>query len=192
MSRIRNSIPARDLQEYLNCNRVQAEQLVRTGTIPRLMPNSLKASGVLKNVALADADAFLNRLMGAATKVQAPSEGMLSIVDAAEASRWPVIDIINGILSGMFAKVEFVDPALKFKAVLVDPREVREILTRAKSEGGVGFDEAARILDMPIHGLNALSRMRRADGAAYVEERSVANAKGIGVRSSHWTTCTHS
>lgn len=43
-------------------------------------------------------------------------------------------------------------------------------------------DVAARILDMPIHGLNALSRMRRADGAAYVEERSVANAKGIGVR----------
>lgn len=180
--RIRNSIPVLELQKHLNCNRVQAEQLVRTGVIPRLLADTQKASGVLKNVALADADAFLDRLMGAATRVQVPSDGMLDIVDAAEASRWPVIDIINGILSGMFAKVEFVDPALKFKAVLVDPREVREILTQAKSEGGVGFDEAARILDMPIHGLNALSRMRRADGAAYVEERSVANAKGIGVR----------
>lgn len=182
MSRIRNSIPALDLQEYLNCNRVQAEQLVRTGTIPRLMPNSLKASGVLKKVALADADAFLNRLMGAATKVQVPSDGMMNIVDAAEASRWPVIDIINGILSDMFSKVELCEPALKFKAVLVDPREVREILSRAKSEGGVGFDEAARILGMPIPGLNALSRMRRPNGTAYVEERSIPNAKGIGIR----------
>ncbi|MBU0643282.1 MAG: TniQ family protein [Alphaproteobacteria bacterium] len=182
MERIRTSIPVKRLQGYFNCNRVQAEQLVRTGVIPRLVPNSENAIGVLKQVALEDADAFLERLMGAATETELASEGVMDIVSASEIARWPVIDVVNGILAGLFGTVELVDPSLKFKGILVDPIEVRETLSREKSEGRVGLDEGARIIGMPNHGLSALVKMRNADGAPYVVEYFVENSKGTTVR----------
>lgn len=182
MNRIQNSIPVTQLQFYLNCNRTQAEQLARSGTIPRLLPDQEKANGVLKNIALSDADAFLDRLLGAAKAVKIPSFGMMDIVAAAEISRWPVIDIVTGILSGMFEHVEIVDRSQKFKAVMVDPVEVRDTLFRAKSEGFVGVEQAANLIGMPIQGFNNLVKLKTHDGAAYVTEHHIENGKGRPVR----------
>lgn len=182
MERIRTSVPVRHLPELLNCNRVQAQQLVRTGVIPRLVPDAENVTGVLKQVAAEDVDAFLERLMAAATKVDAVSDGVVDIVAAAEVSRWPVMDIVNGILAGLFGTVEVVDPALKFKGILVDPKEVRANLSREKSLGRVGLDEAAQIIGMPRHGLSALVKMRKADGRPYVSEHFVENSKGVKIR----------
>ncbi|UOA26052.1 TniQ family protein [Pseudosulfitobacter sp. DSM 107133] len=182
MERIRTSIPVKHLPEYFNCNRVQAEQLVRTGVIPRLVPDTENANGVLKQVALEDADAFLADLMGAATETELASEGVMDIVSASEIARWPVIDIVNGILAGLFGTVELVDPSLKFKGILVDPMEVREALSREKSEGRGGLDEGARIIGMPNHGLSALAKMRNVDGSPFVVEHFVENSKGTTIR----------
>lgn len=183
MERIRTSIPVTLLPGYFNCNRVQAEQLVRTGVIPRLVPNSENAIGVLKQVALEDADAFLERLMGAATETKLASEGVMDIVSASEISHWPVIDIVNGILAGVFGTVELVDPRLKFKGILVDPIEVRETLLRVNSQGRVGLDQAARIIGMTNCGLSALAKMRNADGAPYVVQSFVEKTNGSKIRS---------
>ncbi|WP_417269931.1 TniQ family protein [Celeribacter sp.] len=182
MERIRTSIPVKHLPEHLNCNRVQAQQLVFTGVIPRLIPDTQNVNGVLKQVALEDADAFLARLMGAATRVKQASACVMDVVSASEVARWPVIDIVNGILAGVFGTVELVDPSLKFKGILVDPKEVREALSREKSQGRVGLDQGARIIDMPNHGLSALAKMRNADGAPYVVEHFVENSKGTTIR----------
>lgn len=129
MSRIRNSIPRKHLPSYLNCNRVQAEQLTRSGIIPSLVHDDGKLVGVLKNVAVEDADSFLEKLTACAVRTQVPSEGVMDIVSAAEAARWPVVDIVRGLLGGLFETVEVVDPDLKFKGILVDPAEVRAVLT---------------------------------------------------------------
>lgn len=182
MSRIRNSIPIKHLPNYLNCNRVQAEQLTRTGIIPSLVQNDGNLTGVLKNVALEDADTFLKKLTARAVRVQVPSDGVMDIVSAAEAARWPVIDIVRGLLGGVFETVEVVDPDLKFKGILIDPTEVRAVLTREKAEGRVELEEAARIIGMPPHGLSALARMRKPCGAAYVTEHFVENSKGKRIR----------
>lgn len=111
--RIQDSMTTRKLPDYLNCNRMQAEHLVRAGFIPRILNDADRAAGVLKNVAREDADAFLSRLLDQASVVEALSGGMSDIVTAAEVSRWPVIDIVDGLLGGLFRKVETLDPDLR-------------------------------------------------------------------------------
>lgn len=182
MDRIRTSISVGGLQGYLNCNRVQAQQLVRTGVLPRLLPESSKAMGAMKGVARESADEFLEKLFRAAEDVPVASDGMLDIVAAAEVSRWPAMDIVRGILSGLFAKVEVVDADLKFKGVLVDPLEVRQVLKRNQIEGYVGIEDAVAMIGMPQQGLNNLLRMRDREGAPYLVEQTILNAKGKPVR----------
>lgn len=182
MDRIRTSISVVDLEGYLNCNRVQAQQLVRTGLLQRLLPEGLKAIGSMKGVARESADEFLKKLLGAAEVVTVASDGMLDIMAAAEASRWPAMDIVRGILSGLFAKVEMVDADLRFKGILVDPLEVRQVLKRNQIEGYVGTEDAASMIDMAQQGLYNLVRMRKRDGSPYLVERTIENAKGATVR----------
>lgn len=182
MERVRTSISVSALEKYLNCNRVQAEQLARTGILPGLVPKGGKVSGGLSGIAREDADGFLDNLLGAAAQVTSACEGMLDIVEAAEKSRWPVMDIVRGILSGLFANVQVVNPSLKFKSILVDPVEVRIILKRNQLKGCVGIEEAVQFIGMPQQGLNNLVRMRKANGEPYLAERLVENAKGVSVR----------
>ena len=97
-------------------------------------------------------------------------------------SPWPAIDIINGTLAGLFSKVEIVDPTLKFKGVLVDPMEVREVLSREREAGRVGVDEATRILGMTRFGVSTLAKLRTLLGEPYLRERHFENAKGVRMR----------
>ena len=182
MDRIRTAITVSGLESYLNCNRVQAQQLTRQGILPSLLPRSEKGLGAFSSIAREDADEFLAKLMGAAEAVPVVSEGMLDIIAAAELSRWPAMDIVRGILSGLFAKVEIVDADLKFKGVLVHPLEVRQVLQRNQVSGYVGIEDAVTMIGMPQQGLNNLVRMCKPDGSPYLVELSVKNAKGKPVR----------
>lgn len=179
--RIETGLTGRDLEEHLNCNRVQAQQLVRSGVIPRIIEGE-QATGAMKAVARADADAFLESFMAQAKMVDVASPGVLNIVAAAEAARWPVLDIVNAVISGLFTCVEIVDPALKFKGVLVDPDEVRTVLSRNKAAGLVGMKEAAVLIGMPAQGVNALLKLRGADGTPYLRTHVEMNSKGVAVR----------
>jgi hypothetical protein len=182
MRRISNSISTTQLPRCLNCNRVQAQQFVRTGLIPQLNANNPKAAGVLTKVALADVHDFLSRFMAVAEEKLVKSEGVMDVISASEVARWPVLDIVNGVLAGQFKTVEIVDRSLKFKGVLVDPFEVRESLSRMMAEGWIGIDECARIIGMPTSSVSVLAKLRQPDGAAYIADQWMGNSKGTETR----------
>lgn len=180
--RIQNSISVVKLPAYLNCNRVQAQQLVRTGVIPKIAGDNDAAIGVLKNVALEDADAFLSRLLARASLVTEADKGMSDVVAASEIARWPVLDIVKAIMAGLLSKVQVVDQNLKFKGILVDPSEVKEVLLREKSGDGIGAVEAARRLNMSAANLNFLAKLTDVAGKPYVQEHFMENSKGAKMR----------
>ena len=146
------------------------------------MADSDRLSGVLTQVALEDADAFLDDLLAAAERKSASAEGMMDINSASAVAKCPVLEIVNGILAGQFESVGVVDPSLKFKGVMVDPVEVRETFARQMAEGWVGLDEGARIIGIPKYGLSGLAKLHAADGTSYVRDDWMENSKGIRIR----------
>ena len=64
VQRIHDSLSLQDLPRYLNCNRTQAEMLVRTGFIPKLTRDGPGVTGVLKNVARENADLYVGLVYG--------------------------------------------------------------------------------------------------------------------------------
>lgn len=175
--KIKNSVSVLDLPKMLNCNRTQAQQMVWAGMIKRIV-DSENATKVLKAVPVDEARAFLSRLLGQATKVDVPSDGMMDIVTAATVSRWPFMDIIDAVLSGTLTKVEVVDPELKFKGVLVHPDEIVNVMKRAAGDGLLELKEAAQLLDWPDNFATTIVHMKTPDGVDYIPKQSVTNAKG--------------
>jgi hypothetical protein len=162
-----DSMPMSGLPSYLNCNRVQAEKLVRSDVIPRIFPKSQVKYGILTNVSIAAADRFLNRFMGKAEHVNQASKGMMDIVRASQITHVSVLDTIDGILGGKLKKVEILDPNLKFKGVLVDPTEIRAVLAAPTIEGFIWKAEAAELIGIPVDVLTRLSKLRKASGDPY-------------------------
>lgn len=179
--RIETAIPVLALPKFLNCNRTQAEQLVRTGMIPRISDLD-EATGVLKGVALEHAESFLTNLMSKATHVAAPSVGMQDILTASITSRWPVIDIVGAVLSGGLSRVEVVDPALKFKGVFVDPAEVATVMANQTASGLISLERAVEVIGLSPLAAVAVLNMTAPEGEDYIPKHVVTNAKGVGVR----------
>jgi hypothetical protein len=182
MARVNASLPVLRLPGYLNCNRVQAEQLVRSGIIPRLVADTKGATGVLRHVAIADADRFMDRLLAAAKQVKTPSPNVVDLVAAAELSRWPVLDIVQGILAGRFVSLQVVDPSLKFKGLLIDPMDVRQAMTEEHAQGRVELRQAIEMLEMSATGVNALLKLNGPQGRPFLSSHHVENSKGAKLR----------
>lgn len=168
-----SSMPMNALPAYLKCNRIQAEQLVRSGIIPRIFAESDVKSGILTNVAVSDVDAFLKRLVRNANEVRVASDCAKDIISAAQSTHVPVIDIIKGVLSGSLQRVEVLDPSLKFKGLFVDPAEVRSVLDVPPLKGFVWKSEAADIIGIPIEGFTKLSKLTKPSGDLHFSERYV-------------------
>jgi len=179
--RIETAIPVLALPKFLNCNRTQAEQLVRTGMIPRISDLDA-ATGVLKNVPIEHADGFLSELMSQARQVTSPSDGMHDILAASITSRWPVIDIVGAVLSGGLSRVEVVDPALKFKGVFVDPAEVATVMANQTASGLISLERAVEVIGLSPLAAVAVLNMTAPEGEDYIPKHVVTNAKGVGVR----------
>lgn len=82
-----------------------------------------------------------------------------------------------------------VDPALKFKGVLVHPDEIAEVMKQASGDGLLELKEAARLLDWP-HGFSTtIVNMKTPDGVDYIQKQSIQNAKGRVNVSSASMTC---
>lgn len=163
--RMRQSIPVNALSTYLNCNRVQSEQLVRTGIIPRILTNASVKGGILTNVGIDDVDEFLKKLLEKAEKRCKASNGMADIISASQRTHVPVVDIVNAILEGDLTKVEILDPNLKFKGLLVDTSEIRKVVSCVKSPGFVWKSEAAHILGLDTQDVSKLADMRYTNGS---------------------------
>ena len=139
----------------------------------------------MKLVAREDADTFLSRLLAASGAMDSDREicsSMIDIAAAAEISRWPVVDIVDGILAGRFKSVACPKPELRFKGVLVDPAEVRAVLGRQLCDDHISVDEAARLLDLLPVGVLSLAKCRDAAGEPYLREDFVLNTKGTRKR----------
>lgn len=161
------SMPMNALPSYLNCNRIQAEELVRSGIIPRIFVGETVKSGILTNVSISDAEDFLQKFMSKAKKVSETSEGTMDILTASQSTHVPVIDIINGILSGRLRAVEVLDDRLKFKGVLVHPAEIRSELDAPPDDGFVWKIDAAEMLGVSGDGMTKLAKLRRPSGDNY-------------------------
>ncbi|WP_066705216.1 TniQ family protein [Celeribacter ethanolicus] len=176
VEKMQASISTKGLEVYLNCTRGQAEQLTRSGTIPRLVPVGEACSGVLTNVAREDADAFLTRIMGSAVEVAMPSEGFLDISGAAEVLHRPALDIVATILDGLLTRVETFDPRNKFKSLYVHPEDVRRAMSYNPPTGFMTVDQASGKLGLPPESIYALSGLGGADGKPFFSEHFFDNS----------------
>lgn len=174
--RMRTSISTKRLEKFLNCTRGQAEQLTRSGTIPRLVPVGEACSGVLTNVAREDAEAFLAKLMGNAVKVSRPSKGYLDIAGAAEALHRPALDIVVAILDGVLERIEACQPRRKFKSLHVHPEDVRRAMSYNPPAGFMTVDQASGKLGLPPESIYALSALGDADGKPFFSEHFFSNS----------------
>ncbi|WP_417256156.1 TniQ family protein [Celeribacter halophilus] len=174
--RMRSSISTKRLEPFLNCTRVQAEQLTRSGTIPRLVPVGEACRGVLTNVAREDAETFLAKLMGQAVRVPKPSEGFLDIAGTAEVLHRPALDIVVTILDGFLERVETCQPRRKFKSLYVHPEDVRRALSYNPPDGFMTVGQAADKLGLPPDSIYALSACRDVAGKPIFTEHFFDNS----------------
>jgi hypothetical protein len=176
--RIRNSIPIKNIPAYINCNRTQAEMLVRQGIIPKLIPDKIGSGGVLTNVATEDLDEFLNRLRAAGQPVKTPGAGMVDTIAASEIARQTVTDIVQLMLDGRLSRIEILSGDLKFRSALVDPQEVRRVATEIENARGLTMAEAATRLGIGHSGVAHLREARDPDGHRLLPAIETSNARG--------------
>jgi hypothetical protein len=177
--RLRRSIPVVRIPAYLNCNRTQAEMLVRHGLVGRIEPAESRAKTMLNMVPIDDLDAFLAKLVARGRAVDCPSPGMADFVTAAKVARWPVIDIVKAVIAGGLARIEVVRSEKGFKAVRLDPEEVRCVLERRQGRGRLSLDEAAARLGFTPAGVKALTMTCDRDGRPAVMAEICRNGNGV-------------
>ena len=176
--RIRNSIPINNIPGYINCNRTQAEMLVRQGIIPKLIPDKVGAGGMLTNVATEDLDEFLRRLRATGQPVKTPGAGMMDTIAASEIARQTVTDIVRLMLDGHLSRIEILSGDLKFRSALVDPQEVRQVAAEIENARGLTPAEVATRLGIDHAGVAHLRDARDPDGHSLLPAIETSNARG--------------
>jgi hypothetical protein len=142
--RIGNSIPISKIPEYLNCNRTQAQMLVKRGIVSQLVPDLGRGGGVLTKVAVQDLDEFISRFRAGGTPVRQASDGMMDVIAASEAVRRPVMDIVQLVLDRKLTSLEALPEDLGFRSVLVSPDEVRSVISELEGEIGLSAHDVCR------------------------------------------------
>jgi|GEM_PF-718268 len=177
-TRLQTALSSRELRKFLNCGRAQAEQLVGADILPQIIGRGDRGRNASLHVSRDDAEVFLQDLLREACHVDKATDGMCDIPMAARASGWSVVDIVRALLASQLRTVECINPELRFMSVLVDPKEIRAVLTRGSSGDLVGFAEAARLLGIKRYGVRKFLALRDAHGHPYLHVHSVQNAEG--------------
>jgi DNA-binding phage protein len=177
-ARLKRSIPVLRIPSYLNCNRTQAEMLVRHGFVGRILPGEPGSKTMLNMVALDDLDAFHARLVARACAVDQASAGMADIVETARISRWPVVDIVSLILDGGVSYVEALASEKGFRAIQLNPVEVGNILNARQARGRLSLHDAAARLGYPPTGIRALMTRPDRDGRPFLKGEISRNGHG--------------
>lgn len=176
--RISNSTPTKSIPDYLNCNRTQAQMMVRTGILKKLSNDPSIKSGVMTNIPNDDLDDFLVRFRAAGKPVQEPSAGMVNTIEASEIARVPVADIVRLVLDGRLATVETGCEELRFRSVFVCPEEIRPAAKEVISEQGMSAKEVAAQLGLKLLAIEHLRTKMDPDGQPFLKGIKVANARG--------------
>lgn len=176
--RISNSLPTPQIPAYLNCNRMQAEMLVRNGIIPQIAAGTGKPGRALTQVATEDLDDFLVRIRGAGRPVGQASPGMMNAIDASEATRETVTDIVRLVLEGRLSRIELLSAEHRFRSVLVDPDEVKAQSERKAAEIGYSAQEAGKLLGISSSGVGWLRKTVDHDDRPFLAAEENVNARG--------------
>jgi len=99
--RITHSIPIKSIPAYINCNRTQAQMMVKAGILSKVSSDPSVRTGVLTNVAIDDVDAFLEKFQRSGRVLSETSDGMLDVIAASEVARETVTDIVRLVLDGV-------------------------------------------------------------------------------------------
>ena len=177
-TRINQSLPIIKLPGYLNCNRTQAEMMVKQGLISQIAPQAHKIGGVLTNVATEDLDDFLIKFRSGGKPVSFPSPGMTNVIAASEIARQTVTDIVRMVIDRKLSKLEVLDADLKFRSVLVDPAEVRSVADMELAKLGLTAHEVAEILGIFPSGLRHLRTNFDREGKPFIAASEAKNSRG--------------
>ncbi len=154
--RIRNSVPISKIPEYLNCNRTQAQMLVKRGFVSQLVPGLGRDGGVLTKVALGDLDEFISRFRAGGIPVCQASDGMMDVITASEVVRRAVMDLVQLVLDRKLTSIELLTEDLGFRSVLVSPEEVHSVISEAEGEIGLSAHDVAAHLGIFSSGVTHL------------------------------------
>lgn len=177
-SRLTNSLPVTKIPDYLNCNRTQAEMLVRSGIISQLAPGRGKRAGLLSQVAIEDLDNFLDRFRNGGKAVGQASRGMKDAIEASEIARETATDIVRLVLERRLSRVEVVSAELRFRSVLVDPAEVKLLAEQKAAAIGYSAREVGRRLGIFASGVTWLRKTVDGDGRPLLAAEEAINARG--------------
>ncbi len=176
--RIKNSTPIKKIPDYLNCNRTQAQMMVKTGILKKLADDPSITGGVLSSVANDDLDAFLVRFRATGRRVAVASPGMTDVITASEIARVPAADIVALVLEGRLSKVEVGNDDLRFRSVFVDAEEVRSAVGDIVAERGVSAKEAADRIGVRLLAIERLRTTMDVDGQPFLKATMITNARG--------------
>ncbi|SEL05006.1 TniQ protein [Roseovarius nanhaiticus] len=176
--RINRSLPIKSAPEYLNCNRTQAQMLVKCGILKQVAPGLGLHGGVLTQVPLDEIDSFLEAFRSSGRPVTSASKGMMNVIDASEIARETAADIVRMVLDGRLSKVELLNESLRFRSVLVDPDEVYAVANASEDHHGCSVAETARRLGVSTVGVTHLRTKLDETGRPFLQVTEVINARG--------------
>lgn len=176
--RIRNSIPISKIPDYLNCNRTQAQMLVKRGFVSQLVPGLGRGGGVLTKVALGDLDDFISRYRANGIPVCQAGDGMIDAITASEVVKIPVMDIVQLVLDCKLTSVELLPEKLGFRSVLISAEEVRSVVSLVECRIGLSaHDVAARLGIFPSGVMHLRTKLDRS-GRPFLPPIETVNSNG--------------
>ncbi|WP_240794149.1 TniQ family protein [Pseudorhodobacter turbinis] len=176
--RITNSTPIKKIPDYLNCNRTQAQMMVKNGILNKLGNDPSIIGGLLSNVANDDLDDFLARFRRAGQPVASAGDGMADVIAASEIARVPVADIVALVLAGRLPRVETGAEELRFKSVFVDPENVRMVSEAEVAGHGLSPKNVSDLIGLKLLAIDLLRVNRDTDGELFLNASTITNARG--------------
>jgi hypothetical protein len=154
LGRVTGAMSVQKARAYINAPRIQFSMLLEAGIV---RPFIRGGSDILKDHAVAryDLDDFLSRLLVDATDATDADGDLVDIQTCPGVARCPVTAVVNLILERRLSRVRR-RPGIKgYLSVLVDPKEVRELMHR-KVVDDLTLKEVERLThwsDVAIRGL---------------------------------------
>jgi hypothetical protein len=176
--RIKHSIPIKSIPAYINCNRTQAQMMVKAGILNKISSDASVRTGVLTNVSIDDVDAFLEKFQCSGRAVSETFDGMLNVIEASEVARETVTDIVQLVLDGKLSRVVTLEGDLRFRSVFVDPSEVKVAISDLENAIGYSADEVGERLEIFPSGLSWLRKPIDRNGQPFLRAIETPNARG--------------
>jgi hypothetical protein len=138
---------------HINAPRCQIDLLVRTGFIEPVLDG--RAAGAVDQYAVPDLDAFLERLLDGAVKVDSPGPDQLDIPAAGKRACCSAAEIVRLVLDKKLAWIGRRAGARGYLALLVDVTEIRR-LVQGDDHGGIKLRDVAKRLGVCDKVISAL------------------------------------